>query len=283
MMGRTHALTGALAGLLVGRLLGLNPAGGQAPGVAATLAAGAALGPFAAVTAGYALVPDLDHRSSSATRLLGPVTGLLSRGLRGASGWLYERTKGPADEPNGEHRHLTHTLVFAAALGGICAATTATWGAWAVIGWLAFGLLLAVDRLGLAALVAYGAGAAVWLPATLRGSGLPDGQALLAALDASSGWLGLAVALGCAVHCLGDALTESGCPLLWPFLPIKGETWYEVRPPSWLRFRTGKRFERLVVFPLVAMGCLAAIPGLVPQVIELFTPPAHLSAGGRPW
>lgn len=280
MMGRTHALTGALAGLLVGRAIGLSPDSGQEPGVAATLTACAALGPFAAVTAGYALVPDLDHRTSTATRLLGPVTRLLSRGLRGTSRWLYERTKGPADEPGGEHRHLTHTLVFAAALGGLCAATTAAWGPWAVLGWLAFGLLLAVDRLGLPALVAYGAGAAAWLPATLSASGLPDGQAVLAALDASSGWLGLAVALGCAVHCLGDALTESGCPLLWPFLPIRGETWYEVRPPSWLRFRTGKRFERLVVFPLVALGCLAAIPGLVPQVIELFTPPAQLAAGG---
>ncbi|MFI5614726.1 metal-dependent hydrolase [Amycolatopsis sp. NPDC051903] len=279
-MGRTHALTGALAGLLVGRLIGLSPAVGSEPGFTGTLAACAALGPFAAVTAGYALVPDLDHRSSSATRLLGPLTRVLSRGLRAASRWLYARTKGPLDEPGGEHRHLTHTLVFAVALGGICAGTTAAWGPWAVLGWLVFGLALAVDRLGPVALVAYGAGAAVWLPATARGGDLPSGQALLAALDASSGWLGLAVALGCAVHCLGDALTESGCPLLWPFLPIRGEIWYELRPPAWLRFHTGKRFERLVVFPLVALGCLAAIPGLAPQVIELFTPPTHLAAGG---
>lgn len=282
MMGRTHALTGALAGLLVGRLIGLAPAGGQ-PGAASALTACAALGPFAAVTAGYALVPDLDHRSSSATRLLGPVTRLLSRVLREASGWLYERTKGPADRERGEHRHLTHTLVFAAALGSACAATTAAWGAWAVVGWLGFGLLLAADRLGPLALVAYAAGAATWLPAAVRSSSLPFGPAVLAALEASSGWLGLAVALGCAVHCLGDALTESGCPLLWPFLPVRGETWYEVRPPSWLRFRTGKTFERRVVFPLVALGCLAAIPGLVPQAIALFTPPSHLAAGGGAW
>lgn len=281
MMGRTHALTGALAGLLVGRMIGLDttPAG---QGPVATVTAGAALGPFAAVTAGYALVPDLDHRSSSASRLLGPVTGLLSRGLRAASSWLYERTKGPDDEPSGEHRHLTHTLVFAAVLGGLCSATTAAWGLWAIVGWLAFGVLLATDRLSPIALAAVGAGAVAWLPATLSGSTLPAGQAMLAALEASAGWLGLAVGLGCVVHCLGDALTESGCPFLWPFLPIKGETWYEIRPPAWLRFRTGRRFERLVVFPLVALGCLAAIPGLVPQLVELmFTPPAH-QAGGVP-
>ncbi|MEV5300278.1 metal-dependent hydrolase [Amycolatopsis methanolica] len=279
MMGRTHALTGALAGLLVGRLIGLAP-DGQEPGTAATVAACAALGPFAALTAGYALVPDLDHRSSAAIRLLGPLTRLLSRGLRSASRRLYEHTKGPSDEGGGEHRHLTHTLVFAVALGAACAVTTAIWGPWAVLGWLSFGLLLALDRLGPVALAAYGAGAVAWLPTTVSSSDLPGGQALLAALEASSGWLGLAVALGCLVHCLGDALTESGCPLLWPFLRIRGETWYEIRPPRWLRFRTGRRFERLVVFPLVALGCVAAVPGLVPQIVELVTPPAHFLAGG---
>src|SRR5262245_59154246 len=104
MMGRTHALTGVLAGLLVGRAAGLD-----------TLPE---LAPFAVTTAGYALVPDLDHPSSSATRILGPITGLLSRALRGASAWVYARTKGPADEPHGTHRHLTHTFVFALLLGG---------------------------------------------------------------------------------------------------------------------------------------------------------------------
>lgn len=59
MMGRTHALTGALAGLVIGRWLGLD-----------TLPD---LLPFATVTAGYALLPDLDHPSASATRLLGPI------------------------------------------------------------------------------------------------------------------------------------------------------------------------------------------------------------------
>ncbi|WP_342769736.1 metal-dependent hydrolase [Prauserella muralis] len=269
-MGRTHALTGALAGLLVGRLIGLDTQAAQQPGPS-----WAALGPFAAVTAGYALLPDLDHPSSSGTRLLGPLTGWLSRGLRAASRWVYERTKGPADEPGGQHRHLTHTLVFAAALGGLCAATTTAWGPWAVAAWLTLGLLLAADRLGPAVLLAYGVGAGLSLPLTSRGQ--PDGQAVLAMLDASSGWLGLAVALGCLVHCLGDALTESGCPLLWPFLPIRGETWYEIRPPRWLRFRTGQRFEQLVMFPAVALGCVAAIPGLLPQLGGLA---AHLSAGG---
>jgi membrane-bound metal-dependent hydrolase YbcI (DUF457 family) len=265
MMGRTHALTGVLAGLLVGRLVGLD----TVPD----------LGPFAATVAGYALVPDLDHPSSSATRMLGPVTGLLSRALRSSSVWFYERTRGPKDAPGGAHRHLTHTFVFAAVLGGICAASTAYWGAWAVVGWLVFGLLLAVDRLGKLALLAFGLGAVAWLPATLN-SPLPAGQALLAALGQSSGWLGLAVGLGCAVHCLGDALTASGCPFLWPFLRLRGETWFEIRPPRWLRIHTGKRVEKWLIFPVVALACAAAVPGLVPQVIHLVAVSAQASGGG---
>ncbi|KAA2248693.1 metal-dependent hydrolase [Solihabitans fulvus] len=264
-MGRTHALTGVLAGLLVGRLIGLD-----------TLPE---LGPFTATVAGYALVPDLDHPSSAATRMLGPVTGLLSRALRAASAWLYQHTKGPKDEPGGTHRHLTHTFVFATVLGGICAVSTACWGPWAVVGWLAFGLLLAVDRLGTLTLVAFGVGAAAWLPATLN-SPQPAGDALLCALDQSTGWLGLAVAAGCAAHCLGDALTESGCPFLWPFLRLRGETWYEIRPPRWLRFHTGKRIEQWLVFPAVALGCAAAVPGLMPQAVSLFTEIAQAGGGG---
>lgn len=62
--------------------------------------------------------PDLDHRNSTASRLLGPVTGLASWLVRGASRMAYATTKGRNDEPgNGEHRHLAHSLVAAAAVG----------------------------------------------------------------------------------------------------------------------------------------------------------------------
>ena len=262
MMGRTHAATGVLTGLLVGRLIGME-----------TLPE---LGPFAATVAGYALVPDLDHPSASATRILGPITGLLSRALRASSAWLYERTKGPKDEPDGEHRHLTHTFVFAAVLGGICALSTVYGGPWAVVGWLAFGVLLAVDRLGKLGLLGFGLGAATWLPATMS-SPLPVGDALLGALDQSSGWLGLAVGVGCATHCLGDALTESGCPFLWPLLRLRGETWYEIRPPRWLRFHTGTAVEQWLVFPMVAIGSAVAVPGVLPHVISMVTVAAQAS------
>lgn len=253
-MGRTHAATGLLGGLLVGPLVGLH----EIPEAA----------PFAAVTAGYALFPDLDHPTSTATRKLGPITRVLSGVLRASSAWLYQRTKGPRDEPSGTHRHLTHTFVFAVVLGGICAVSTALGGPWVVAGWLAFGVLLAVDRLGPLALVAVAAGTATWLP-IVAADPAAVGHTALQALTQTTGWLGIAVTLGCVVHCLGDALTISGCPFLWPFLRLRGETWYEIRPPRWLRFRTGARVENWIVFPLVALGCVAAIPGLVARLAAL--------------
>lgn len=265
MMGRTHALTGALAGLGVGRALGLD-----------TLPE---LLPFATVTAGYALVPDLDHPEASATRLLGPITNGVSWLLRRASAVLYACTKGSRDENcDGTHRHLSHTLLFALLLGGICAVSTALGGPWAVAGWLTFGVALAADRLGRIAWIAFAAGAASWLPATLA-AGQPLGPAFLAALNASAGLnAGLAVALGCFVHCLGDSITEAGTPWLFP-LPIAGETWYEIRPPALLRFRAGSPVEHLVIAPVVIAGCVLTLPGVLPHLISAITTSSLATAG----
>jgi membrane-bound metal-dependent hydrolase YbcI (DUF457 family) len=227
MMGRTHALTGLCAGLAL------------AP-VAVDTAAQAVV--LSGVTAGFALLPDLDHPGARASRLLGPVTGGLSTALRAGSRWLYARTRGPRDERHrGEHRHATHTLLFAVLVGILVAAGTRGLGMWFVLGTVVLGTALARDALGDWVLPVVGiAGIAVWgsaggdLPGELAGIGV---------------WLGIAAGTGCFVHCLGDAVTLSGCPFLFP-LRIRGETWFEIRPPRVLRFRTGGVVEHRVVFPV---------------------------------
>ncbi|OQO92785.1 hypothetical protein B1813_11630 [Saccharomonospora piscinae] len=245
MMGRTHALTGWCAGLAV------------APAVGVTTLSQAVV--FAATTAGYALLPDLDHPGARASRLLGPVTGGLSWLLRKASAGLYSVTKGPRDErKKGTHRHLTHTLLFALLLGGATAWGTAEGGPWVVVGVVVFGLLLAEDGLGDWLLPVAG-GAVVWWVAE-------NSPNALAELDSVAGQLGVAVALGCFTHCLGDALTESGCPFLFP-VPIAGETWYELRPPKALRFRTGKKVETTFLFPVFAVLGVLLIPGVWPALV----------------
>ena len=57
-------------------------------------------------------------------------------------------------------------------------------------------------------------------------------------------WVAAGVLLGCLVHILGDMLTVSGCPILWP-----SKTTYRLA-----RFTTGKWPERLILFPLFTAG-----------------------------
>lgn len=257
MMGRTHAATGLLAGLA------LAPAVGLATTHQVVV--------FAATTAGFALLPDLDHPTASATRLFGWPTRAVSWLLRRVSAGVYALTKGPRDEKvTGTHRHLSHTLLFAVALGAATSAGCAAGGPAAVLGVLILGLLLAVAALGDWLLVVYG-GAVAWWGVTAPGNPAAE-------LAGISGWLGIAVGVGCFVHCLGDALTESGCPFLFP-LSLAGERWYELRPPKPLRLHTGKKMETRVVFPVVVLACGLAVPGVWDQVVEIVHGAAATAAG----
>jgi membrane-bound metal-dependent hydrolase YbcI (DUF457 family) len=255
MMGRSHALSGWCAGLVVAPLIGLNSV--------------AEVVPFAAATAGYALVPDLDHPGARASRLLGPLTRLVSAAVRAFSGILYNATKGPRDEEStGKHRHATHTLV-AAVLLGMLAATAGDRGKWAVLAVAVAGFVLAADVLGDWIVIAV-LGAAAW---SVSGTALPGttaADAVQVGLSEIGGWIGLSVALGMFVHCLGDSLTRSGCPWLWP-LPIRGETWFEIRLPRLLRFRTGGWVEHLVIAPLLLVAGVVLLPGGLGIVEHLFT------------
>jgi membrane-bound metal-dependent hydrolase YbcI (DUF457 family) len=103
MMGRTHSVHGACAGLALGAGLGVSPLWQLVMGGAGAVGA---------------LLPDFDTKSSTASRFLGPLTGLVSWVVRGASRLTYAATKGPRDEPGtGTHRHLAHSLVAAVAVG----------------------------------------------------------------------------------------------------------------------------------------------------------------------
>lgn len=253
MEGDTHAVTGGMAALVVAPALGLH---------SLTTAL-----PFAVITAGYALVSDLDHPGAAASRLLGPVTEWVCRRLCSLSAWTFRHTKTRYDVPaEGTHRHLTHTLVFALVLGGLAQLTTVWGGARADLGWLAFGLLLAVDRLGAVAAVAYASVLLSWLPLvnTAITGHTSLWQGLSSAITHTTPWLGLAVALGCLTHDLGDMLTWAGVPVLAP-LPLGGQRWRRLHLlPQRLRFRTGKTAERFVVLPASALIAALAVPGVLP-------------------
>lgn len=245
MMSRTHSATGLLAGLAVAPLLGLHQP--------------AEIGLFAAAAAGYALAPDLDHPTSRASMLLGPVTEWLSDRVRTLSAWTYQKTRRPHDRRSkGTHRHLSHTFVFAGVLGGVTAAGSSTLGPWFTLAVLAFGIMLAMDALGdLVVLIPLGAAVVAVFTGGLFGT-----------LASIGGWIGFAVTLGCVTHCLGDALTEAGCPFLFP-IPIKGEAWHPLGPPKVIRFRTGGLFEAFAVWPATLVGAVLLCPLVGPWVLGL--------------
>jgi hypothetical protein len=88
---------------------------------------------YALLVAVFALWPDIDHRPSTISRCLGPVTWLLCRFYMFLSRVAYQATRTEKDRPEGCHRTLTHTTLFAlvhgAGVGGVIALTPAS--AWA--------------------------------------------------------------------------------------------------------------------------------------------------------
>lgn len=212
MMGHSHALSGAVTGTAASLYVLHLPLPG-------TLL-------LAGLTAGAAVLPDIDHPSSTLARSF----GFLTR----AFAWL-------AGKISGGHRHGTHSILGVAVLAGLAWLAVAyrhdTAGRIALGAFLAplFASALIALRLGGHFADALATGGAVAMVVT--GTGLP--------------LVALAVGLGCATHLAGDMLTDSGCPLALPF------SRYRVKLlPEPLAFTTGTAPELLVVTPAL-MALLA--------------------------
>jgi len=236
-LGRTHAVGGVTLGLTAADLVG-NVSLVQA-------LAGAA------VAAGAALLNDLDTPSSTVSHALGRSTQRLASGVQRLSRVVFELTATPADHryASPTHRALTHTLLFAVALGV---------GTWATARWVPLGA-------GLVALV-------VAVPALrlvdrrLRGVSLLltalGVAALVTAAAPSAVTVGVAVGAGALSHDLLDGCTTMGVPLLWP-LKLRGMRWRRLGLPRFLRFHTGGPVEPWVLWLLVVITV-----GLTPPVLS---------------
>jgi membrane-bound metal-dependent hydrolase YbcI (DUF457 family) len=185
------------------------------------------------VSAGAAMLPDLDHHSGTIANAYGP----LSKGLCRFVAFV-----------SGGHRHATHSLLGAAAF--VALAVAAMRNPWAVTAaiWLCMGI-------GVRAL---------WGKRKNRPNGKLDwrdfaglAHALAAAVVAwgivhagfDAAAIPWAVGVGYLAHLLGDSMTEAGVNWAWPYRK---------------RFRvasidTGKNVEKWVVVPAlyVALGAIA--------------------------
>lgn len=249
MMGKSHCLTGLIFGV------GVAGALDHAPLPVRLL--------VIPVAGGAALLPDIDKPGSRVARSLGPITWLLSRAIAGLAVVVYHATATDEDSPhdNGGHRRLTHTVPGCALFGSIT---------------------------GVAVWVHPAAGASVLaLLVGLTAQGFKGIGYGFTAVGAAGSWVAVAhypgwwavwpivVTLGSWVHCVGDTVTNSGTPMLWP-LVRDGRRWHTVRTP--VTFRTGSVTEAAVVTPLLwvalvlaggfATGALPAVVGMVSPVIR---------------
>lgn len=155
------------------------------------------------VTAGAAMLPDLDHPQATVSRSLGSVTQTMSKGFA---------------KLLGGHRNGSHSLLFAGAVGALLAAGLGgSSGPWIALGICFFFSSLVVRTLTEAdGLIC----AAI--------SGIVG--AALVTIAPTMDWLFFSVIIGCLLHDLGDVVTPEGVPPLWPLskarlsIPIIGHT-----------------------------------------------------------
>ncbi|ABD11505.1 hypothetical protein ThrDRAFT_04087 [Frankia casuarinae] len=219
MMGRTHALSGAVVWLAVAPLLSRE----QWLGSHAVSLSSSQVIAGAVVSAGAALLPDIDHPHGRIANTFGPVTRVMCRWISRAAGG---------------HRHATHSILFALGMGVVMGLLAARfeYGWWAALfvlvgfGLRGLGLDFEKHEHWSSVMDCVTAGVAVFL---------------MHGIDMS--FAGYAVTLGCLAHLAGDCLTPRGCPLLWPV------TW---RMETVLVPRTDGRIEHWVVVPLLAVAAV---------------------------
>lgn len=238
-------MSGAAAGLAIGAFLPVEWGG-------ATSATEVFV--FAGVTAGAALLPDLDTPQSTLARSFGLVSRALAHVTERASTTIYTltRTRKDARITNG-HRTATHTLWFALLAGAGTAALVSAFGMNSTIGVLFFMLGLAIRGLA-----PNWAKKQDWMYVT--GLALALAVAVWFALPASVGSaaLGAAVTAGVVVHILGDMITKRGVPLLGGVVSIGGKRWWNLRLPGPLRIRAGGGMDRMLALACTAVTVVLA-------------------------
>ncbi|WP_080796365.1 metal-dependent hydrolase [Corynebacterium pacaense] len=266
VMGPTHAMSGAAVGLAVAQILP-----GQWGGV--DTAGGVII--YAGLTAGAALLPDLDSPQATVSRSFGPLTGAISRFTENTTQAIVNATRGRRDPRcNNGHRTFTHTLWSALAAGAGATALIGAYGRPAAIGLLFFLL-----GLGIRGLLPEWSGSTDWIIVTAVAAALACGAWYLVPAGSFEAVLGSAVTVGCLTHLLGDMATRAGIPLFAPLVPIGGRRWWKVKLPGGLGIRANGPADKvlLLLFTLAVIAQLGLVFADGPQMIlpEVFSGATH--------
>jgi membrane-bound metal-dependent hydrolase YbcI (DUF457 family) len=206
VLGHSHALSGLAAGAVT---LPWAPVHGPVAQAAWVAAAG-----------GFAMLPDLDQRGSTISRMWGPLSDV-------PSGVVGTVARG--------HRWGTHDAVLAPILFGFLASLAADW-LWSSLLFVAMSIGLALRALHF---VIPGKAENTVIGNLLLSFG---GAWLLLANMPSPAWLPYAVMLGVLAHIAGDLLTVEGVPL--PLFWVAGRARIKLSP-----MRTGTVLETAVLVP----------------------------------
>lgn len=210
---------------------------------------------LAGICAGAALLPDWDHPKATVARSLGPLSLFIALGLEGLSAWAYLRTRTRRDQPNRHpHRTLTHTGAAALVAGALSALLVALGGA--VVVFVLLFVLLGLAMRGLLGRLWRRSG---WIPTTAV-TVIVAGYTVstLNTHTPTAGiWIGIAVTVGMLAHLAGDAITDSGVPIAWPFV-IAGRRWWRLQLPDPWRLATGSATELFAIMPTLALATFSA-------------------------
>lgn len=186
------------------------------------------------IATGFALGPDIDHPNSTISKSLGRPVHEVFHGMstvaRTVLATNHDRRRFEVAKERGidpSHRGLTHTLVFAAAMGGLAF----SFGQNALATSLLAALCVVVCRRLVPGCWQVGIlGAAVGMLAFGSNADLHPEAVGLAAL---AGWVS---------HIIADACTTAGVPLMWP-LRFKGRYWWRLRLlGGWLKSGEKKEY-----------------------------------------
>lgn len=214
MMGRTHAMTGTLAFLGASTLV---------PATVPELVLGTV------VCTGAALIPDIDHPNSTITLTYGPVTRSFS--------WIFRALSG--GHRMGTHSAMAVGLVFGSSWVAVHRLGARDWTGYVAMAGLGFLMVLAIA--GAVRLLKIEGYVDDFIP-------IPLVIGLVWFTPVPLDLMPLALALGVAVHTLGDMLTMTGCPVGWPLSD---------RRYAFRLFSTGGFTENWLITPLTIGGVLA--------------------------
>lgn len=216
----------------------------------------------ALVTAGAALLPDLDNTTSTAKNSLGPLGLVLSYIFRTSSAIIQTVIRTPRDDPNpNPHRGAWHTIPAAALLGFLTYLGTKIGGSieLPLIGEITGGGVFALIIAFLMTHLALSGLANSFMKKIKKSSAIGELIALAISFtvtasifinipaDVSFWWLGVSVGFGMFVHILGDSMTTAGVPILFPLSAIiKGKFWWTTR---FLGIKAGGVVENTIFLP----------------------------------